>query len=560
MNAPENQLAQPAGGRLPITIMDTTLRDGEQTHGVSINGFEKLQIAKRLLTEVKVDRVEVASCRVSAGEQVSLTGIMDWARKNGYGDAVEVLSFVDNTASVEWLTAAGCSRMNLLTKGSLHHCEKQLRKTPAQHYDDVERTVNYAHSKGVKTSIYLEDWSNGIKHSPQYVWDMIERLAKMPVERIHLCDTLGTMSINDVHQFVGESVRRYPALLFEFHGHNDYGLGTANALTAAMCGVAGLHLTVNGLGERAGNPSLAEVIVCLRDHTNRATNIDESKLKEISKLVEAFSGKRIAGNTPITGSDVYTQTAGIHADGDRKGNLYESLLSPARFGRDRVYALGKLAGRSSLDFNLDKLGLELNNEQRKALLEKIVELGDKKKTVTTEDLPFLISDHLNSPQDAAFRVDECIISSSVSMKPSANIRIVCNGQEYEAVATGGGGYDAANIAFLALKQAGSDPAKVRDILKAAGAPLHVMELLARLGKALTPENRATLTGTLGNYVRKNRVFVKTAPNTFGLLNASLEEADEIPESFGTPEADKPSPAKAEQVQPSSDELEEDVPF
>jgi len=271
---------------------------------------------------------------------------------------------------------------------------------------------------------------------------MIERLAKMPVERIHLCDTLGTMSINDVHQFVGESVRRYPALLFEFHGHNDYGLGTANALTAAMCGVAGLHLTVNGLGERAGNPSLAEVIVCLRDHTNRATNIDESKLKEISKLVEAFSGKRIAGNTPITGSDVYTQTAGIHADGDRKGNLYESLLSPARFGRDRVYALGKLAGRSSLDFNLDKLGLELNNEQRKALLEKIVELGDKKKTVTTEDLPFLISDHLNSPQDAAFRVDECIISSSVSMKPSANIRIVCNGQEYEAVATGGGGYDA----------------------------------------------------------------------------------------------------------------------
>jgi len=107
---------------------------------------------------------------------------------------------------------------------------------------------------------------------------------------------------------------------------------------------------------------------------------------------------------------------------------------------------------------------------------------------------------------------------------------------------------------------GGDPAKVRDILKAAGAPLHVMELLARLGKALTPENRATLTGTLGNYVRKNRVFVKTAPNTFGLLNASLEEADEIPESFGTPEADKPSPAKAEQVQPSSDELEEDVPF
>jgi D-citramalate synthase len=363
---------------------------------------------------------------------------------------VEVLSFVDHMASVDWLTAAGCRRMNLLTKGSLHHCTHQLRKTLAEHLKDIEQTLRYARERGVISSIYMEDWSNGMINSPDYVYEAIRHYADWPFEAIHLCDTLGILSPEQVRRFVSDLRQRFPTARFEYHGHNDYGLATANCLVAAECGADGLHVTVNGLGERAGNASLAEVVAVLRDHSTRETRVDETKLKEISRLVEAFSGKRIGANAPITGNDVFTQTAGIHADGDKKGNLYESRLSPARFGRDRVYALGKLSGRSNLDFNLDKLGLTLGPEQRKVLLDKIVDLGDKKKIVTTEDLPFLIMDTLSAPEKFTFTVLDCVITTTIHMKPVANIRVRYNDQEFEASANGNGGYDAFMTALRSL--------------------------------------------------------------------------------------------------------------
>lgn len=425
-----------------IDIMDTTLRDGEQTHGVSIPGHEKLLVAQFLLNEVGVDRVEVASCRVSEGEHKSLTRIMEWANANGHGEHVEVLSFVDKSASVDWMTSAGCHRMNLLTKGSRNHCENQLRKTLTQHLADIEETLVYAAGKKVISSIYLEDWSNGMINSPDYVFAMIDELIKMPVRRIHPCDTLGILAPVQVRTFMQQLCERYPDTEFEFHGHNDYGLATANALEAAQCGAAGLHVTVNGLGERAGNTPLAEIVATLRDHSNRDTGVTETKLKEASRLVEAFSGKRVSANAPVIGNDVFTQTAGIHADGDRKAKLYESKLTPARFARDRVYALGKLSGRSNLDFNLDKLNLQLSPEQRKELLARIIDLGDKKKTVTTEDLPFIIADLFLTPEEQTFRVVECVITTTLSMKPAANIKVRYRDQEYEALAHGNGGYDA----------------------------------------------------------------------------------------------------------------------
>lgn len=438
------------GARRRIQIMDTTLRDGEQTFGVSIAGHEKLLVAQELLGKVGVDRVEVASCRVSKGEQESLGRIMEWAARHGHEDQVEVLSFVDGTASVEWMTAAGCRRMNLLTKGSRHHCERQLRKSLADHLEDIAGTLAHAVEKGVTANIYLEAWSNGMIEDETYVFEMLDAITEMAFERIHLCDTLGVLSPHQVRDFVGRICARYPGALFEYHGHNDYGLATANTLAAVEVGAVGVHTTVNGLGERAGNTSLAEAVAGLRDHLGCEVGVDETKLKEVSRLVEAFSGKRISSNTPIIGNDVFTQTAGIHADGDMKANLYESRLTPQRFARDRVYALGKLSGRSNLDFNLDKLDLDLSPEQRKTVLQRIIELGDRKKTVTTEDLPFLIADLFSTPGDADFKVIECVITTSVGMKPAANIRVRLHDREYDAVAHGNGGYDAFMVALRSL--------------------------------------------------------------------------------------------------------------
>ena len=160
--------AKRSAGRLPrsgwIEVMDTTLRDGEQMQDGSYSAQEKLTLAQLLLEEVRVDRIEIASARVSPGEQKAVGEVMRWARRHGHGGKVEVLGFVDHTHSVDWIFDSGARVMNLLTKGSLRHLEKQLGKTRAQHIEDILRTVDYAHGKSIYCNIYLEDWWNGILH------------------------------------------------------------------------------------------------------------------------------------------------------------------------------------------------------------------------------------------------------------------------------------------------------------------------------------------------------------------------------------------------------------
>ena len=425
-----------------IDIVDTTVRDGEQTSGVAFKAEEKLVIVRRLLEEVGVNRCEVSSAKVSPEEQHSLTNIMSWAQDAGYQDNIEVLSFTDYNKSIDWLKPTGCRHINLLTKGSERHCTMQLKKSLDEHLSDVKRTLQYAKDNGFVANVYLEDWSNGIKHSPDYVWKMLDTYVGLGFERIILPDTLGVLNPFDTFELISATTSRYPEQEFEFHAHNDYGMAVANSLAAVKAGIKALHTTVNGLGERTGNVDLAQIVAAINDHTDYQTTVDESKLKDISILVETFSGKRIAPNMPILGKDVFTQTAGIHADGDKKGNLYVSKLTPDRFARTRDYALGKLSGKASLDMNLAKLGIDLNDDQKHKLLEKIVELGDLKKKVTAEDLPFLVSDLLGGHRFKTFRILGCVISTSMGMKPSANIKVEYKGKIWEEVSNGSGGYDA----------------------------------------------------------------------------------------------------------------------
>ena len=157
-----------------IEIMDTTLRDGEQTSGVSFVPHEKLMIARLLLEDLKVDRVEVASARVSDGEFEAVKMICDWAARRNLLHKVEVLGFVDGHTSVDWIQRTGCRVINLLCKGSLKHCTQQLKKTPEEHLADIISVVHYADEQDITVNVYLEDWSNGIKDSPEYVFQLME--------------------------------------------------------------------------------------------------------------------------------------------------------------------------------------------------------------------------------------------------------------------------------------------------------------------------------------------------------------------------------------------------
>jgi len=425
-----------------VAIMDTTLRDGEQTPDISYTASEKLHVARMLLVDLGVDRVEIASARVSRGELEAALRVTGWAREAGVIDRVEMLGFCDGQRSVDWILQAGGCAMNLLAKGSEHHCRTHLQMTPEEHIERIVETVNYARQKDVRVNVYLEDWSNGVRDSFAYVTSIMDALQKLEVERVHLADTLGVLAPDDVRHFVSIMTVTWPELQFEFHGHNDYGLATANAIAAIQSGACGLHVSVNGLGERAGNTSLAEIVAAISDHTNCTTGVNEARLAMISSLVETFSGKNVSANAPILGTDVFTQTAGIHADGDAKGDLYATRLAPQRFGRERRYALGKLSGKASLDHNLARLGITLSGTNRQKVLDRIIELGDKKHTVVPEDLLMIIADVLKTPAEHVMRIEHYAINVTSDGPPEATVAVSFQGKTAEASATGDGGYDA----------------------------------------------------------------------------------------------------------------------
>ena len=423
--------------------MDTTLRDGEQTSGVSFAAHEKLSIAQALL-DLGVNRLEIASARVSDGEFEAVKRVASWAERTGNIQKLEVLGFVDGDVSLSWFEAAGCRVVNLLCKGSYKHVTEQLRKTPEQHFADIRSVINQAIERGIAVNIYLEDWSNGIKNSPEYVFQAVDSLRDLPIRRFMLPDTLGILNPGNTYEYCKEMVTRYPDLKFDFHAHNDYDLAVANVYSAVRAGIKGLHTTLNGLGERAGNAPLSSVLAVLKDQLGVDTTLREERINYASRLVETFSGVHIPPNKPIIGEHVFTQCAGVHADGDSKNNLYCNDLLPERFGRVREYALGKTSGKANIRKNLEALGIDIDENSMRKVTERIIELGDKKEMVTTEDLPYIISDvlHHDTMADQRIRILNYSLSLAQGLKPVATLKIEINGEAYQESASGDGQYDA----------------------------------------------------------------------------------------------------------------------
>lgn len=426
-----------------LKIMDTTLRDGEQTSGVSFSEGEKLNVAKVLLKDVKVDRIEIASARVSEGEFKGTKMVMNWAAENGVLDKVEVLGFVDGKVSLQWIADAGGKVINLLCKGSLKHVSEQLRKTPEQHVSDIKEVLSNAKEMGIKVNVYLEDWSNGMRSSKEYVHFMISELKNENIERFMLPDTLGILDPDETYEYCKEMIIAFSDVEFDFHAHNDYDLAIANVFHAIKAGMRCVHTTVNGLGERAGNAPLSSVIATIKDHLKMKTNVVESELNKVSKLVESFSGIRIPTNKPLIGEFVFTQCSGIHADGDSKNNLYFNELLPERFGRIREYALGKTSGKANIKKNLEDLGIELDAPSLKKVTDKIIYLADKKETITSDELPYIVADVLeNDFFEQKVKVINYSVNYTMGLRPVANVSLEIEDKLYEEYSDGDGQYNA----------------------------------------------------------------------------------------------------------------------
>ena len=309
--------------------------------------------------------------------------------------------------------------------------------------EDVRAEILAAVDRGMKVNLYLEDWSNGMRRSPDYVYAMLDGLADAPVSRFMCPDTLGVLDPYDTERFCRDLVERYPSLHFDFHAHNDYDLAVANTAAAVRAGFHGVHVTVNGLGERAGNAPLSSAVAVLHDRLGRTTGIDETKINRVSRTVESYTGIRIPANRPIVGASVFTQCAGIHADGDSKNNLYFNELLPERFGRVREYALGKTSGKANIMKNLETLGIDLDEASMRKVTERVVELSDKKELVTAEDLPYIIADVLRYDlAENPVRILNYSLSLAQGLHPAASLKIEINGREYEQTSAGDGQYDA----------------------------------------------------------------------------------------------------------------------
>ena len=428
--------------KTPLNILDTTLRDGEQTSGVAFTSTEKLSILRLLIEELNVDRVEIASAKVSDGEFDAVKNMAQWAIQHGYIDRLEVLGFIDGDISLKWIQKTGCRVMNLLCKGSLKHCREQLHKSPEEHISDIEKLIMLALQMNITVNVYLEDWSNGMLHSPEYVYFMIDRLKDFPVKRFMLPDTLGVLNPVNTYEFCRLMKNRYPELNFDFHAHNDYDLAVGNVFAAINSGITGIHTTMNGLGERAGNAPMASVVAVLHDQLKIKTNIVENNLNMVSRIVESYSGVRIPNNKPVIGDSVFTQCAGIHADGDHKNNLYYNDLLPERFGRFREYALGKTSGKSNIKKNLEALGIILDDKSMRKVTDRIIELGDKKEMVTQEDLPYIVADVMRSENVDKIKILNYSLCLTQGLRPTATVKMEIDGQIYEQTAPGDGQYHA----------------------------------------------------------------------------------------------------------------------
>ena len=416
-----------------IKVLDTTLRDGEQTPGVSLTSLEKLRIATKL-DEIGVEYIEAGSAITSEGERESIKDITS----QGFG--AEILSFSRPlTVDIDYCLDCDVDGVNLVVPTSELHIHDKLNISCDELIDLSNDAVDYCKDHGLVVELSAEDAS---RSNVDFLRKVYSNAIDHGADRICVCDTVGILT-PDSSLDLFSKLNDF-SVPIACHCHNDFGLAVANTLAALKGGASEIHTTINGIGERAGNTSFEECVVSInRLLPQFSTNVKIDQIYDISKLVARSTGVYIQPNKAIVGENAFAHESGIHSDGVIKNSATYEAITPELVGRKRKFIIGKHMGTHGLDNRLKELGLNVDDIQLKQICDDIKELADKGKTVTDVDLQVIADNVLEINHEDRIKLDELTIVSGNKVMPTASVKITVDDVEILNAGVGLGPVDAA---------------------------------------------------------------------------------------------------------------------
>ena len=425
---------------MKINVLDTTLRDGEQTPGVSLTSKEKFRIATKL-DEIGVNYIEAGSAITSQGERDSIKEI------SNQGFNAEILSFSRPlNIDIDYCLDCNVDAVNLVVPTSDLHISDKLKISKDELLELSNNAVEYCKDHGLTVELSAEDAS---RSDVDFLKKVYLSAIDHGADRICVCDTVGILTPDSSFELFSRlNDIQVPV---SCHCHNDFGLAVANTLSAVKGGASEIHTTINGIGERAGNTSFEECIVSIdRLFSDFTTDIKINQIYDISKLVARLTGVYIQPNKAIVGENAFAHESGIHSDGIIKNSATYEPMTPELVGRTRKFVIGKHMGTHGLNSRLKEIGLDVNDDQLKQICDDIKDLADKGKTVTDVDLQVIADNVLEINHEDRIKLDEITIVSGNKVMPTASVKISIDGEEILNAGVGLGPVDAAINAIKSL--------------------------------------------------------------------------------------------------------------
>ena len=417
-----------------IRIFDTTLRDGEQTPGVSLTPEKKLRIAKSL-DKLGVDVIEAGFAAASDGEMNAIQLIAKEALR------AEVYSFARGVKKdIDAVLKSDAKGVHLCIPTSNLHLEYKLKKNKAEVLRLTEDCTQYAKDHGLTVELSAED---ATRSDFEFLTKMFAVGVSAGADRICPCDTVGVLIPEKTHEFFSELKKTFTNVPISAHCHDDFGLAVANSITALKSGADEVHVTMNGLGERAGNASLEEIAAALKAIYKVKVPIKTELLYDTSRLVARLTDFPLQPNKAIVGDNAFVHESGMHTHGVLAHPLTYEPISPELVGRTRRIVSGKHAGSSGIKASLNEVGLHPNDEQLKEIFLRVKTLGDKGKRVTDADLQAIAEAVMELPKTRPIKLEELTVVTGDKVTPTASVRLNLNGNILTEAATGVGPVDAA---------------------------------------------------------------------------------------------------------------------